>query len=88
MKTPEATHQAGIVVQTYYQLFKEYGGMRFDQPKQLKRLDKEILLLKKIVTEKEMDMQIHCETLALEIKTSKSGEKMLGSRSLLQCFRI
>jgi len=68
MTTPEATRQAGIVVQTYYRWRKEYGGMRVDQAKQLKRLDKENRLLKKIVAEKEMDIQILRETLALESK--------------------
>ncbi len=68
MKTPQAARQAGIVEQTYYRWRKEYGGMRIDQAKRLKTLEKENLQLKKLVAEKELDIQIFRETLALESK--------------------
>jgi len=68
MTTTEAARQVGIVDQTYYRWRKEYGGMRVDQAKQLKRLDKENLRLKRLVGEKELDIQILRETLALESK--------------------
>jgi len=68
MTTTEAARQVGIVDQTYYRWRKEYGGMRVDQAKQLKRLDKENLRLKRLVGEKELDIQILRETLVLESK--------------------
>ena len=64
----EAARKIGIVEQTYYRWRKEYGGMRIDQAKRLKMLEKENLQLKKIVAEKELDIQILHETLALESK--------------------
>ena len=57
-----------ISKQTYYRWRKEYGGMRVDQARELKRLDKENLRLKRLVAEKELDIQILRETLALESK--------------------
>ncbi len=68
LTTTEATRQVGIVDQTYYRWRKEYGGMRVDQARELKRLDKENLRLKRLVAEKELDIQILRETLALESK--------------------
>ena len=66
--TTEAARQIGIVDQTYCRWRKEYGGMRVDQAKQLKVLDKENLRLKRLVAEKELDIQILRETLTLESK--------------------
>jgi transposase-like protein len=72
--TPEqiihAAHQIGVVDQTYYRWRKEYGGMRLNQAKRLKVLEKENLRLKKLVAEKELDIQILRETLSLESKNS------------------
>ncbi len=68
MTTPEAARQVGMVEQTYYRLRKEYGGMRIDQAKQLKKLEKENQRLKRLVADKELDIQILRETLALESK--------------------
>ena len=68
LTTTEAARQVGIVDQTYYRWRKEYGGMRVDQARELKRLDKENLRLKRLVAEKELDIQILRETLALESK--------------------
>jgi putative transposase len=39
----------GITEQTYYRWRKEYGGMRVDQAKRLKELEKENTRLKKLV---------------------------------------
>ncbi len=68
MTTPEASRQIGVVDQTYYRWRKEYGGMRIDQAKRLKVLEKENLRLKRLVGEKELDIQILRETLVLESK--------------------
>jgi len=68
MTTAEASRQIGVVEQTYYRWRKEYGGMRISQAKRLKHLEKENSRLKQMVAEKELDIQILKETLALESK--------------------
>ena len=68
MKTPEAARQVGIVEQTYYRWRKAYGGMRTSQAKRLKVLETENVRLKRIVADKELDIQILKETLSLESK--------------------
>ena len=39
----EATRQLGVTEQTYYRWRKEYGGMRVEQAKRLKDLEKDFL---------------------------------------------
>ena len=68
MKTAQAARQIGVTEQIYYRWRKEYGGIRIDQAKKLKNLEKENLQLKKLVAEKELDIQILRETLSLESK--------------------
>jgi len=68
MTAAEAARQIGVVEQTYYRWRKEYGGMQISQAKRLKALEKENLRLKRLVAEKELDIQILRETLALESK--------------------
>ena len=66
--TSYAARQIGIAEQTYYKWRREYGGMRIDQAKRLKYLEKQNLQLKRIVADKELDIQILKETLHLESK--------------------
>jgi putative transposase len=47
----EAVRQIGVVEQTYYRWRKQYGGMRGDDAKRLKELEKENARLKKLVGE-------------------------------------
>ena len=68
MVTSQSARQIGVTEQTYYRWRKEYGGIRIDQAKKLKSLEKENLQLKKLVAEKELDIQILRETLSLESK--------------------
>ena len=68
MTAAEAARQVGVVEQTYYRWRKEYGGMRVSQARRLKALEKENLRLKHMVADKELDIQILRETLALESK--------------------
>ena len=44
--------------QTFYRWRKEYGGMRVDQAKRLKELEKENLRLKRLVAGLSLDNQI------------------------------
>ena len=66
----EAVRQVDISEQTYYRWKKEYGGMRTDQAKKLKSLEKENLRLKRLVADKELDIQILKEAINFESKNS------------------
>ena len=54
----EVCRKLGISEQTYYRCRKDYGGMRVDQAKRLKELEKENARLKKIVAELSLDKDI------------------------------
>jgi len=58
MTTRNAARQIGVTEQTYYRWRKEYGGMKVNQAKRLKLLEKENSRLKRLVAEKELDIQI------------------------------
>ena len=47
-----------VMEQTYYRWRKEYGGLRLDQAKRLKSLEKENAQLKKLVADLSLDKQI------------------------------
>ena len=66
----EATRQIEVSDNTYYRWKKEYGGMRTDQAKKLKTLEKENLRLKRLVADKELDLQILKEAINFESKNS------------------
>ncbi len=68
MTAQEAARKIGVTEQTYYRWRKEYGGMQVEQAKRLKALEKENALLKRIVAEKELDIQILKEATAYESK--------------------
>ena len=68
MTAVQAARQIGITEQTYYRWRKEYGGMQVDQAKRLKALEKENTRLKRLVAEKELDIQILKESLAYDSK--------------------
>jgi len=48
----------GVTEQTYYRWRKEYGGVRTDQAKRLKDLERENQRLKKLLAEAELDKAI------------------------------
>ena len=54
----QAARHMGITEQTYYRWRKEYGGMRINQAKRLKELDKENGRLKKLVADLSLDNAI------------------------------
>ena len=51
----EVAKKLGVTEQTYYRWRREYGGMRIDQAKRLKELEKENTRLKKIVADLSLD---------------------------------
>ncbi len=58
MTIGEVSRKLGISEQTYYRWRKDYGGMRVDQAKRLKGLEKENVRLKKIVADLSLDNDI------------------------------
>ena len=58
----EVCKKLGITEQTYYRWRKEYGGLRVDQAKRLKELERENARLKKLVADQALDNAILKET--------------------------
>ena len=56
--TPQACKEAGITVQTYYRCRKEYGGLKVEQAKRMKELEKENVRLKRLVAELSLEKQV------------------------------
>jgi putative transposase len=54
----QVVKKLGITEQTYYRWRKEYGGLRTDQAKRLKELEKENVRLKRLVANQALDMEI------------------------------
>jgi putative transposase len=54
----EASRHLGISEQTYYKWRKEYGGMKINQAKRLKELEKENARLKRLVADQALDNAI------------------------------
>jgi putative transposase len=56
--TPQAAREVGITEQTYYRWRKEFGGLKLDQAKRLKELEKENSRLKRLVAELSLEKQV------------------------------
>jgi|TARA_Y100000310_G_scaffold146883_1_gene146195 transposase-like protein len=54
----EASRRIGVTEQTYYRWRKEYGGMKVEQARRLKELEKENFRLKKLVADLSLDNAI------------------------------
>ncbi len=54
----EASRKIDVTQQTYYRWRKEYGGLRIEQAKRLKSLEKENARLKKLVADLSLDNAI------------------------------
>jgi len=54
----EASRKIGITEQTYYRWRREYGGLRIEQARKLKNLEKENTRLKKLVADLSLDNAI------------------------------
>jgi putative transposase len=53
-----ACRKIGVTEQTYYRWRKEYGGLKPDQVRKLKELEKENTRLKRLVADLSLDNQI------------------------------
>ncbi len=56
--TGQICRKLGITEQTYYRWRREYGGMKVEQAKRLKRLEAENARLKKLVADLSLDKEI------------------------------
>ncbi len=56
--TPQACKEASITAQTYYRWRKEYGGLKVEQAKRMKELEKENTRLKRLVAELSLEKQV------------------------------
>ena len=56
--TPQACRDAEITAQTYYRWRKEFGGLKLDQAKRMKELEKENNRLKRLVAELSLEKQV------------------------------
>ena len=54
----EAVKKIGVTEQTYYRWKKNFGGLRIDQAKRLKDLEKENARLKRLLADAELDKAI------------------------------
>ncbi len=57
----EAARRIGVTDQTFYRWRSEYGGLRIDQARRLKRLELENSRLKRAVADLTLDNQIQRE---------------------------
>ena len=58
MTAEEAARKEEISVQSYHRWRKEYGGLKVDQAKRFKELEKENARLKRLVAELSLDKQM------------------------------
>ena len=56
--TPQACKEAEITIQTYYRWRRDYGGLKLDQAKRMKELERENAKLKRLVAELSLEKQI------------------------------
>ncbi|RAN35286.1 hypothetical protein HY11_14290 [Hyphomonas pacifica] len=54
----EVIRQLGVTSVTYYRWRKEYGGLKVDQARRLKDLEKENVRLKRLLADAELDKAI------------------------------
>ena len=54
----EVSRKLGVTEQTYYRWRREYGGMRVEQARRLKELEKENGRLKRLVADLTLDIAI------------------------------
>ena len=55
VRVGEVVRRLGVTQVTYYRWRKEYGGMKVDQAKRLKELERENARLKRLLADAELD---------------------------------
>ncbi len=57
-KVAQVCRKLGITENTYYRWRREYGGLKLDQAKRFKQIEKENARLKRIVADQQIDIAI------------------------------
>ena len=83
----EVCRQIGVTDQTYYRWRKEYGGLRLDQAKRLKELEKENRRLKRVVADPALDRAILKEAAQGNWRARRSAGRPWGMRRRRWAFR-
>ena len=85
----EAVKKIGVTEQTYYRWKKKFGGLRIDQAKRLKDLEKENARLKRLLADAELDKAILREAASgrpwRRSPTSEPGEAAASGRACQRC---
>ena len=82
-KVPLVCKSLGISEQTYHRWRREYGGLRLDQAKRLKELEKENTRLKKLLAEAELDKAILKEAASGNFSARRSDAKLWSRCGML-----
>ena len=82
---PQVCRKLGVTEQTYYRWRKEYVGIRTDQAKRLKELEKENARLKKLVAEFDRTQSGEC---LYRLSLSGSTATLTNLHMLPRCVRI
>src|SRR3954470_21452650 len=70
-----ACKEIGVTEQTYYRWRKEYGGLKLDQAKRLKELEKENGRLKRLLADAELDKAILREAASGKYRARRSDAR-------------
>ena len=82
----EAVKKIGVTEQTYYRWKKKYGGLRMDQAKRLKELEKENSRLKRLLADAELDKAILREVAEGKFSARRSGGRR--SSTCMTCSAV
>ena len=63
----EASRKIGVAEQTYYRWRREYGGVKAEQAKRLKELEKENVRLKQMVADLSLDKHMLQDVLSRKL---------------------
>ncbi len=81
-KLPQTCRKLGVTEQTYYRWRKEYGGVRTDQVKRFKEMEKENARLKKLVADLSLDNAILKEAAYARFFNEHRPHQGLGNRTV------
>ncbi len=74
--TAEVARKLSITEQTYYRWRKEFGGLRLDQAKRFKELEKENARLKRLVADQALDNAILKEVTSAKLLTLTWSQRL------------
>ena len=80
VRTPLVCKKLGVSEQTYYRWRREYGGLRLDQAKRLKELERENTRLKRLVADQALDNAI-----LKEVPSGKFEARRADARPCSMC---